>query len=479
MHQGKRTALIVLARAGSTRLPGKMLMPFAGGTVLSTVLDRMEHSRLVDETILATTDEPADDPIAELAARRGIAVVRGSVHDVVGRMQQAVRALSSPAHVIVRGCADNPLVMPSVVDAGIEALVSSGADLATPFEHATWPFGFGLVSMTADCLDRIHRYALNPAHREHVENFCFDHPSRFQVHYQQSPPGLEYPELGATLDWAVDLKRLQRFHHMLDGVPIEDQPAALIEAVRATPLWVEGLTRSAPEPGAILLGLAGERSAGTPAPEIVVDVFDWGDERRYGLRYATSIDPIFIDHGDSRQTERPIDFLHRAAIEAEASLKAGPLRPLIPPGAISPVQSKVVHAQARRGFSSPRQERFPERVILQLEQDAPPQQLLERLFLELEQHPDCELVLQADPEVDAGAIQHLAEARLGPERVATLGPQSPQSAFRDLLLTCRGNLMLDPGQATGNLMEISLTQAWCSPKARRLRLRQLNEEVHS
>ncbi len=479
MHQGKRTALIVLARAGSTRLPGKMLMPFAGGTVLSTVLDRMEHSRLVDETVLATTDEPGDDPIAELACRRGIKVVRGSVHDVVGRMQQAVRALSSPPQIIVRGCADNPLVMPTVVDAGIEALASSGADLVTPFEHATWPFGFGLVSMTSHCLDRIHRYAINPAHREHVENFCFDHPGRFQVHYQQSPPGLEYPELGATLDWAVDLERLQRFHGMLDGVPIDDQPAALIRAVRATPLWIEGLTNSAPAPGAVLLGLSGERAAGEPTPEIVVDVFDWENERRYGLRYASSGEPIFIDHRDSRSSERPIDFLHRAALEAEASLKAGPLRPLSPPGGLSPIQAKVVRAHARRGFSSPSQERFPERVILHLEQDAPAEELLQRLFQELEQHPDCELSLQSGPQVDAGEVLHLAEDRLGPERVATRSSQAPRSAFRDLLLTSGGKLMLDPGQDAGNLMEISLTQAWCSPKARRFRQRQLNEEVPS
>ncbi|HWJ96704.1 MAG TPA: hypothetical protein VNQ33_01010, partial [Acidimicrobiales bacterium] len=79
---GGPVAAVVQARMGSTRLPGKVLAPLAGTTVLGLLLDRLARSVSVDAMVVATTTGADDDPIVTEAERHGAVVVRGPVDDV-------------------------------------------------------------------------------------------------------------------------------------------------------------------------------------------------------------------------------------------------------------------------------------------------------------------------------------------------------------------------------------------------------------
>ena len=58
------------------------------------MLDRLAP---LDHTIVvATSDLPTDDPVAEAANRRGVPVVRGSEADVLDRFALAVREHPAP-----------------------------------------------------------------------------------------------------------------------------------------------------------------------------------------------------------------------------------------------------------------------------------------------------------------------------------------------------------------------------------------------
>jgi len=92
----------------STRLPGKVLAPIAGVPMLAHVASRTRAARTLEQVILATSDEPADDPIAHLCEAHGISCFRGSLNDVLDRYYQAARALG--ATTIVRIMADCPLI---------------------------------------------------------------------------------------------------------------------------------------------------------------------------------------------------------------------------------------------------------------------------------------------------------------------------------------------------------------------------------
>ena len=84
-------AVIAQARAGSVRLPGKVLKKIGDDTVLSRVIRRARAIAGVDVVCVATSSLAGDDPVAREAERCGAAVFRGDERDVVARPVVAVR----------------------------------------------------------------------------------------------------------------------------------------------------------------------------------------------------------------------------------------------------------------------------------------------------------------------------------------------------------------------------------------------------
>ena len=213
---------VVLARWGATRLPGKMGMPIGeAASAVHLTLDRLRGASSVGSVVLATSTNPLDDAIATVGDELGLRVFRGSEDDVVARIHGAVT--DAPEPLVARVNADNPLHFPEVLDAAVRHLDASGGELVTPFEANTLPFGAGPVVMTRACLDRIHTEATSATYREHVENFCFEHPDQFSVRYQRAGAGQTWRELLLTLDYAVDLARLRRFDRLLAAAEPTDQ----------------------------------------------------------------------------------------------------------------------------------------------------------------------------------------------------------------------------------------------------------------
>jgi len=120
---------IVQARMGSTRLPGKVLLPVdQEKSILATLLDRLAPAKNIDEIIVATTNLPEDQAIADFCAAHKIKCYRGSDWDVLDRFYQAAQTLDQVPETIVRICCDNPLHHHSVADFVIEAYLKSGKD---------------------------------------------------------------------------------------------------------------------------------------------------------------------------------------------------------------------------------------------------------------------------------------------------------------------------------------------------------------
>jgi spore coat polysaccharide biosynthesis protein SpsF len=173
-----RVATIIQARAGSSRLPGKVLADVAGKTMLARVIARASRASRTDATIVATTDAPEDDPVAQEAARLGAAVWRGSVDDVLDRYYQA--ACAHDTDVVVRVTADCPLIDPGLIDAAVEALDREGADYAYHDMEADI-LGCNAEAFTTAALERAWREAKEPHERVHVTLHIYAHPENFRV----------------------------------------------------------------------------------------------------------------------------------------------------------------------------------------------------------------------------------------------------------------------------------------------------------
>jgi len=175
-----RTVAIIQARTGSTRLPRKVLLPLLGRPLLSRVVARTRRAGRLDEVVIATTTDPDDDEIVDLAKHEGWAIERGSEMDLLDRYVQAARIHA--ADVVVRITSDCPLIDPTVIDDTVAAFEGGQYDYASSsLEPRTFPRGLDVEVVAMDALERAWREDASPAWREHVTPYVYRHPDRFRL----------------------------------------------------------------------------------------------------------------------------------------------------------------------------------------------------------------------------------------------------------------------------------------------------------
>lgn len=194
------TVCIVQARAGSSRLPGKVLEPISGVSMLGKVLTRLSRAQSIDVLIVATTTDAGDDAVEAEAERFGAIVVRGSVFDVLDRYHSALEA-APDADIVVRVTADCPFVDPDVVDLLVRTLREEGADfvanrLPPPYPR-TYPIGLDVEVSTAAALETAWRDAASAHEREHVMPYLYE-SGNFDVRV------VDLPEDLSAYRWTVD-----------------------------------------------------------------------------------------------------------------------------------------------------------------------------------------------------------------------------------------------------------------------------------
>lgn len=197
--------IIIQARMGSTRLPGKVLEPLGPGTVLSVMLARLAPLAPEYGIVIATTTEPGDDPIMTAGQALGIPVFRGSHHDVLDRYLRC--AVEQGAEEVIRLTADCPLIDPQVVRDLTARFHAEDLDYLTNCRQPTFPHGLDVEIMTFAALDRAWREATLASEREHVTPYIWKNPTLFRVgEFTLDPP---LPDYRWTIDHPVDLQVVQ------------------------------------------------------------------------------------------------------------------------------------------------------------------------------------------------------------------------------------------------------------------------------
>jgi spore coat polysaccharide biosynthesis protein SpsF len=198
-----RAGLILQARMGSSRLPGKTLMPLAGAPLLQRILERVQRCNGVDVIVVATTTKPEDDAVAALARDCGVEVFRGSDNDLVDRYLRAAEAFQ--IDVIVRLPADNPVPEPAEIDRIVSFHRGSAAAFSSNLAQVLgngYPDGIGAEVFDRIALSEISKSAKDPQDREHPHRNFFDYatqtpraPQRYAVGTVQCPAEFRRPDL--------------------------------------------------------------------------------------------------------------------------------------------------------------------------------------------------------------------------------------------------------------------------------------------
>lgn len=170
---------VIQARVGATRLPGKVMMKVLDKPILEYVIERVNRAKLIDEVIVATTENKEDLPIVDLAARLDVRVYCGSENDVLDRFYQAAKLFKIKN--IVRITSDCPLIDPDIIDMVIEKHINAGADYTANIIKETYPDGEDVEVFTFESLKRAWRSAKLASEREHVTPYIRKHIKLFKI----------------------------------------------------------------------------------------------------------------------------------------------------------------------------------------------------------------------------------------------------------------------------------------------------------
>ena len=209
---GNTMGILVFARSSSARLPGKVLLDFAGMPLVIWILQRAMS--INPPLSLACSSERSDDELASVVQSAGFQVYRGALDDVLAR------AISACEHFcwthFARLCADRPFFNLEEIRTGLaHAKLQPTFDLISNNLAGAAPTGLTTEIIRRDALKRIAELSTLAKHREHLSSYFYDHPSAFQ-----SLP-LTVTQLPASIAaqyFAVDTPAdYQRLHELAAG----------------------------------------------------------------------------------------------------------------------------------------------------------------------------------------------------------------------------------------------------------------------
>ncbi len=124
-----KTAIIIPARYGSTRLPGKPLLEINGKSIIQWVFEKASQSKLADMVIIATDDERIASTVKGFG---GQVAMTASFHQSGSDRIAEVLKNNPNIEIAVNVQGDEPLIKPESIDLAIETLKQDDkADIST------------------------------------------------------------------------------------------------------------------------------------------------------------------------------------------------------------------------------------------------------------------------------------------------------------------------------------------------------------
>lgn len=191
----------------SSRLPGKPLKKILGKPMLQLHLERVKRATKIDEIIIATTNNPIDNEIENIAKIMGVKFFRGSENDVLDRVLKAAEYVN--ADVILELWGDAPLMDPKILDNLVEFYLNNDYDAVgtmLPNFPYTYPIGLSALIFSTKILVEISKITKNPIDRENVSNYIYEHPDRYKVAPLPCPKELNFPEIRIEVDEERDFE---------------------------------------------------------------------------------------------------------------------------------------------------------------------------------------------------------------------------------------------------------------------------------
>lgn len=299
-----KTVAVAQARMGSTRLPGKVLLPMyenGMGPAIGLVAWAAQNAPGVDHVVIATSTLPQDDVIADWAKKERIDCHRGSETDVLSRYMGA--AEQTDADVIVRLTGDCPLLDPMVIGEVIQLRKMKDVMYATNTDPPTYPDGLDVEVFTREALHLANREAVRPSDRDTVTRWLARNRHRV------SAANLVCPLAGLVKErWVLDSPEDYEFiKEIFKRIP-DTHPARYLDILRVLDKepWLRDinfhLTRNERHFEALAKEDLGKRSyaLSKAALDHAEHLIPLGAQTfsKSKLQFPVGAAPLFLSHGD-------------------------------------------------------------------------------------------------------------------------------------------------------------------------------------
>jgi spore coat polysaccharide biosynthesis protein SpsF len=212
----QKVTAILQARMGSSRLPGKVLLPLARKPVIWWMVNRCLKAKYIDDVIIATTNHPDNNPIEECIDKYfenspivNVFRYSGDEDNVLDRVLAAAK--ENESDIITDITCDCPLVDPIHIDILVSHLLANDIDYTSNCITRSWPDGLDIQVYYTSVLEECKKI-FQPDH--HVGINIGHNPEFFSVHNWLAKEDMYYPDWGLTLDTSEDYELLQKiFNH--------------------------------------------------------------------------------------------------------------------------------------------------------------------------------------------------------------------------------------------------------------------------
>lgn len=201
-------ATVLTVRYSSERLPGKALAVVDGQPVLFHLIERLRE--LPGKIIVATSSDPSDDAIESAMQDTGISLFRGSLSNVLERVNGAVDAFAPNADYVFRALGDCPFIEIDNIKRSLDVMDHYGSDaFLWHLAPDTWPvYGAREFPFRRSAWKKIVDNATG-TQVEHTDQYFHDNRTRFNVVYHEPPASVYFRNYRLEIDWQEDLELVQ------------------------------------------------------------------------------------------------------------------------------------------------------------------------------------------------------------------------------------------------------------------------------
>jgi spore coat polysaccharide biosynthesis protein SpsF len=172
-----KVSLIIQARIGSKRLPGKTLMPLAGKPLIYRIIERVKKCKAINNLILAIPDSEENKKISKINFNCDLKIFLGSENNLVERYYLAAKKYNTK--IVVRLPGDN--CMPEAKE--IDRIINFYKEFKNPFFASNlsnildnqYPDGIGAEVFGFNYLDDLMSMRLTNKQKEHIHINFFDY----------------------------------------------------------------------------------------------------------------------------------------------------------------------------------------------------------------------------------------------------------------------------------------------------------------